>query len=109
QMPQVLVGPRRPHRAVEARLVVAGVPAETEAVAVDAGQRFERPHALLDERMARRRDVVLERDRFSAIGDPAAHGRARISGLARDYPDSAASGIAVCAVLAPINSGSDPA
>src|SRR5262252_7385595 len=73
-MPQVLVRPGRAHLAVDARLIVAGVPAEPETVAVDTGERLDRAHALLDERMRRRGDVVLQRDRLSAIGDPAAHG-----------------------------------
>src|SRR5207302_6870 len=79
EMPQGLVRPRRAHLAVEAGLVVAGVPAEPESVAVDAGERLDRAHALLDERMCGRGDVVLERDRLSPIGDPAAHGESVIS------------------------------
>src|SRR5262249_38360620 len=73
EMAQVLVRPRRAHLAVETRLIVTRVPAEPEAVAVDAGERLDRAHALLDQRVRGRRDVVLERDRLSPIGDPAAH------------------------------------
>src|SRR5262249_56994989 len=74
QMPEVFVRPRGAHLAIQPGLLMAAVPAEPEAVAVDAGKRLDRAHALLDERMRRRGNVVLERDRLSPIGDPAAHG-----------------------------------
>src|SRR5687767_3515939 len=74
QMAQVLVRPGRTHFAIEARLTVMRViPAEPEAVAVGRGIALQRTHALHHERMCRRRDVMLELDGFSAIGDPAAH------------------------------------
>ena len=74
EMAQVLVRPGRPHLAIEPGLgVLRVVPAEPEAVAIGRGVALQRAHALHDERMRGRRDVALELDGFTAIGDPAAH------------------------------------
>src|ERR1700676_5252687 len=73
EVAQVLVRPGRPDLAVEPRLRMGAVPAQPKTVAVDAGGRLERVDALGHKRMRRLGDVMLERGRFSAIGDPAAH------------------------------------
>ncbi len=63
EVPQVLVGPGRAHLAVKAGVGVLGVvPAEPEAVAVQAGDRLLRPHALDDEGVGRRGDVAFQGD-----------------------------------------------
>src|SRR5262249_53951220 len=73
EVAQVLVRPGRANLAIEAGFRVLAVPAEAETVAVGGGGRFERPDALLDQRMRRGGDVVFERDRLPAIGNPTAH------------------------------------
>ena len=73
QVAEVLVRPGRPDLAIKPRLRMLAVPAQAEAVAVDAGGRFERLNALRDQRMRRLGHVVFERGGFPAIGDPAAH------------------------------------
>ena len=50
-----------------------GEHAEPEAVPVGARGRLERVQALRNQRMRGRRHVVFERDRLTAIGNPAAH------------------------------------
>src|SRR5690606_184281 len=74
EVAQILVRPCGPYLAIEARLLVLAVPSEPEAIAVRAGGGLECADALVDQRMARRGDIMLERDGFSAIGNPAAHG-----------------------------------
>ena len=73
QIAQILVRPGRPDLAIQPRLRVLAVPAEPEAVAIGAGGGFERPHALRNQGMRRRGDVMLKRDALTPIGDPAAH------------------------------------
>src|SRR5580704_1447896 len=49
------------------------VPAEPEPITVGGGGRLKRADTLLDQRMSRRGDVMLKRDRFTAIRNPATH------------------------------------
>ena len=53
---------------------MVAVPAQPKAVAVDAGGGFERPDALLDQRMGRRGNVMFKSDGLAPIGNPTAHG-----------------------------------
>jgi hypothetical protein len=74
KMLQVLVGPGRAHLTIEARLITLAVPAEAEAIAVRAADRFLGLEALHHQRVGGLGDIPFERDVFSSIGDPAAHG-----------------------------------
>src|SRR5215468_12315322 len=76
QVAQILIRPSRPDLAIQARFGMLAVPAEPESIAIDAGGRFHRVNALRNQGMSRLGDVVFERRRFTAIGDPATHGTA---------------------------------
>src|ERR1700691_5181619 len=73
QVAEILVRPSGPDLAIESRLGVMTVPAKSEAVAIGARSRFERPDALRNQRMRRIGHVVFERRGFPAICNPAAH------------------------------------
>src|SRR5689334_12478093 len=80
ELAQVLVRPGGTDLAVEPWLGMLAVPAQSEAVPVGGRRRFEGANALLDQRVGRGGDVVLQRNRFTAIGNPSAHGRSASSG-----------------------------
>src|SRR5262249_33165365 len=73
EVAQILVGPRRADLAIEPGLRVFPVPAHAEAVAVGGGGRFQRPLTLHHQRVGGGGDVLFQRNRFAAIGNPAAH------------------------------------
>src|SRR6185295_12003268 len=73
EMLEVLVGPGRADLTIEAGFVTVAVPAKAEAVAIGGADRFLGPEALDDQRMSGLGDVALQRDRFPAVGNPAAH------------------------------------
>src|SRR5690606_4151155 len=62
---QVAVRPGRQHVAIEAGLRPPAIPGDAEAVAIGGGPAFQRVVALGDQRMARRRHDVLEKDRLA--------------------------------------------
>src|SRR6516162_139873 len=72
-MTEILVRPCRPYLAVQTWLGVYAVPAESETVPVDARCRLERLDTLRNQGVRRRRDVMFERSRLSAIRNPTAH------------------------------------
>src|SRR5690242_983740 len=93
KVPQVLIRPRRANLTVEARLRMIAVPAKPKSIAIDASGRFERMNALGDERVRRLGHIVLKRNRFSPISDPAAHAR---------YPARRLCGYRAATVASPI-------
>lgn len=73
ETPEIGIRPRREDVAVEARLGPLPIPGDAEAVAVRRRLAFERVMALGNQRVARRRDDLLQEDGFAQIGRPAAH------------------------------------
>src|SRR5215813_9016364 len=76
QVAQIFIGPGWPDLTIQSGFGVLAVPAESESIAIDAGGRFHRVNTLRNQGMSRLGDVVFERRRFTAIGDPATHGTA---------------------------------
>ena len=70
---QVRVVPGGQHFAEHAGLGLEAVPADAETVAIGARLALEALETLLDQRVVRLEDQVLEKDRVAPIGNPAAH------------------------------------
>src|SRR5580693_2543784 len=66
---EILVGPGRPHLAIEPRLVVPGIPAEAEAVALRRAERLFGIDALAHERMLGCGHIAFEGDGAALVGD----------------------------------------
>jgi hypothetical protein len=74
EMAEIFVGPGGTDLTIDAGLALLAIPAEAEAVAVQAIGGFLSLPALLDQRMDGGCNVLLKSNRLSAIGNPAAHG-----------------------------------
>jgi hypothetical protein len=70
---EVAVVPCRHDLVIGAGNVALAVPADAEAVAVGADPRLAGMQALLDERILRLEEQLLQIDRRPAIGQPSAH------------------------------------
>ena len=73
QAAQVLVGPGGPHLTVDARLRALAVPPDAEAVPVRPGLGLDGVEGLVDQRMSRGADELVEEDRRALVGEKAAH------------------------------------
>jgi len=76
QAGQVAVGPCGQHVAILPRPFVPAVPRDAEPVAIGAQLCLGRRMALLQQRMDRVNDHILQRDGRAEIGGEAAHGQA---------------------------------
>ena len=70
---QVLVGPGGQDFVIDARLGSVAIPAQSEAITIGLGLGLGRVQRLVDQRMGRGIDQLIEKDRRSEIGEKAAH------------------------------------
>ena len=73
QREQVFVGPRRHDLAINARLGALAVPADAETVAMRVRLGLRGAQRLVEQRMRRAADQLVQEDGLTDIGDEAAH------------------------------------